>query len=81
MSEAEIDSAFNDELTDQQKDVLNLRNGVGTKHGTFQEVSERLEITRERVRQIENRAMTVLRAFLTAVQAGEKALAESHRWD
>ncbi len=49
-------------LTDREREVLRLRYGLGSgREHTLEEVGRRLSITRERVRQIENRALTKLR--------------------
>jgi RNA polymerase primary sigma factor len=50
-------------LTDREKEVLRLRYGLGTqREHTLEEVGRRLSITRERVRQIEKRAVAKMRA-------------------
>jgi RNA polymerase sigma factor (sigma-70 family) len=49
-------------LTDREKEILRLRYGLGTdREHTLEEVGRRLSITRERVRQIEVKAMAKLR--------------------
>ena len=49
-------------LTDREREVLRLRYGLGSgREHTLEEVGRRLSITRERVRQIENRALAKLR--------------------
>jgi RNA polymerase primary sigma factor len=49
-------------LTDREKEVLRLRYGLGTdREHTLEEIGRRLSVTRERVRQIEARALTKLR--------------------
>jgi RNA polymerase primary sigma factor len=49
-------------LTDREKEVLRLRYGLGTdREYTLEEIGRRLAVTRERVRQIEARALTKLR--------------------
>jgi RNA polymerase primary sigma factor len=50
-------------LSDREKDVLKLRYGLGTdREYTLEEIGKRLSVTRERVRQIESRALQKLRA-------------------
>ena len=50
-------------LSDREKDVLRLRYGLGTdREYTLEEIGRRLSVTRERVRQIESRALQKLRA-------------------
>jgi RNA polymerase primary sigma factor len=50
-------------LTEREREVLRLRYGLGVdRELTLEEVGRRLSITRERVRQIEARAMSKLRA-------------------
>jgi len=49
-------------LTDREKEVLRLRYGLGTdREHTLEEIGRRLSVTRERVRQIEARALGKLR--------------------
>lgn len=51
-----------DELTEREKDVIILRYGLdGDEPRTLEEVGRALEVTRERVRQIESSALTKLR--------------------
>ena len=50
-------------LSDREKEVLRLRFGLGgDREYTLEEIGKRLSVTRERVRQIESRAMQKLRA-------------------
>jgi RNA polymerase primary sigma factor len=50
-------------LADREKDVLRLRYGLGAdREYTLEEIGKRLGVTRERVRQIESRALQKLRA-------------------
>ena len=50
-------------LTDREKEVLRLRYGLGTdREYTLEEIGRRLSVTRERVRQIEARALSKLRS-------------------
>jgi RNA polymerase primary sigma factor len=50
-------------LTDREKEVLRLRYGLGQdREFTLEEIGKRLSVTRERVRQIESRALQKLRA-------------------
>ena len=50
-------------LSDREKEVLRLRYGLGTdREYTLEEIGQRLSVTRERVRQIESRALQKLRA-------------------
>jgi RNA polymerase primary sigma factor len=49
-------------LSDREKEVLRLRYGLGTdREYTLEEIGKRLSVTRERVRQIESRALQKLR--------------------
>jgi RNA polymerase primary sigma factor len=51
-----------DELTPRERDVIMLRYGMdGDEPRTLEEVGRALEVTRERVRQIESSALTKLR--------------------
>jgi RNA polymerase primary sigma factor len=50
-------------LSDREREVLRLRYGLGTdREYTLEEIGRRLSVTRERVRQIEARALQKLRA-------------------
>ena len=50
-------------LSDREKEVLRLRYGLGTdREYTLEEIGRHLSVTRERVRQIESRALQKLRA-------------------
>jgi RNA polymerase primary sigma factor len=50
-------------LNAREREVLELRFGLRNSHGrTLQEVADRFSVTRERVRQIEKRALERLRA-------------------
>ena len=49
-------------LSDRERQVIRLRYGLdGGKPGTLEEIGEQLGVTRERVRQIEARALEKLR--------------------
>jgi RNA polymerase sigma factor (sigma-70 family) len=49
-------------LSDREKHVLRLRYGLGTdREYTLEEIGRHLSVTRERVRQIESRALQKLR--------------------
>jgi RNA polymerase primary sigma factor len=50
-------------LTEREREVLRLRYGLGLdRELTLEEIGRRLSVTRERVRQIESRALGKLRA-------------------
>ena len=50
-------------LSDREKEVLRLRYGLGAdREYTLEEIGQRLSVTRERVRQIESRALQKVRA-------------------
>ena len=56
-------------LTDREREVLELRFGLRNSHGrTLQEIADRFGITRERVRQIEERALEHLRRRYAALE-------------
>jgi len=48
-------------LTDREKLVLEYRFGIGTKEHSLDEIGEAISLTRERIRQIETRALKKLR--------------------
>jgi len=51
-----------DTLTEREKTIINLRFGLGSEGPlTLEEIGKKLNITRERVRQIQNKAITRLR--------------------
>jgi RNA polymerase primary sigma factor len=51
-----------DTLTEREKTIINLRFGLGSEGPlTLEEIGKKLSITRERVRQIQNKAITRLR--------------------
>jgi RNA polymerase primary sigma factor len=53
-------------LSERERQVMRLRYGLGTsREHTLQEIGRRLSITRERVRQIEHKAMAKMRARAT----------------
>ena len=61
MLKRDVNAAL-DTLTPREKLVLQLRFGLGNGHQhTLAEVGEQLQISRERVRQIENEALQKLR--------------------
>jgi RNA polymerase primary sigma factor len=68
--EAAIESDLSNEveralapLSDREKEVLRLRYGLGAdREYTLEEIGQRLSVTRERVRQIESRALQKVRA-------------------
>jgi RNA polymerase primary sigma factor len=50
-------------LSDREREVLRLRYGLGTdREHTLEEIGRHLSVTRERVRQIESRALQKLRS-------------------
>jgi RNA polymerase primary sigma factor len=58
------------QLSDREKEVLRLRYGLGTdREYTLEEIGRRLSVTRERIRQIESRALQKLRATKQREQA------------
>jgi len=58
----EVERAM-ESLSDREKEVLRLRYGLGTdREYTLEEIGRRLSVTRERVRQIESRALQKLRS-------------------
>ena len=51
-----------DRLTEREATVLRLRYGIGTSHDhTLEEVGKQFDVTRERIRQIEAKALRKLR--------------------
>jgi RNA polymerase primary sigma factor len=67
----DVESAMRS-LTEREREVLRLRYGLGLDHElTLAEVGRRLSVTRERVRQIEAKAVAKMRALREA--AGDDA--------
>ena len=63
-------------LSDRQRPMIELRYGIGSGHEhTLAEIGDRLGVTRERVRQIEHKAMTCLRRHHDRIEDGEPAVA------
>ena len=61
-------------LSDREKEVLRLRYGLGAdREYTLEEIGKRLSVTRERVRQIESRALQKVRAARERDQAAAPA--------
>ena len=61
-------------LSEREKEVLRLRHGLGTdREYTLEEIGRRLSVTRERVRQIESRALQKVRAARERDQAAGAA--------
>ncbi|MEA3316554.1 MAG: sigma-70 family RNA polymerase sigma factor [Bacteroidota bacterium] len=56
----EIDRALST-LTDRERDILKLFYGVGVQDMTLEEISDKFDLTRERVRQIKEKAIRRLR--------------------
>jgi RNA polymerase primary sigma factor len=57
----EIDRLL-DALTDREEEIVRLRFGLSSEEPrTLEEIGERLNVSRERVRQIESRALSKLR--------------------
>jgi RNA polymerase sigma factor (sigma-70 family) len=60
-------------LSDREKEVLRLRYGLGTdREYTLEEIGRRLSVTRERVRQIESRALEKVRAAKVRERAAHR---------
>jgi len=54
-------------LPPREQQVVKMRFGIGQQDHTLEEVARQLDVTRERVRQIEAKAMKSLRAALCTV--------------
>ena len=56
-----------DAITDRESEVLRMRYGIeGVEPMTLEQIGERVGLTRERIRQIENEALNKLHAILTS---------------
>lgn len=73
------------QLTEREQKILRMRFGVNMRAHTLREVGNKLNVTRERVRQIENKALRklrqpdrehLLRNFLEVVDASNVKLCE-----
>jgi RNA polymerase primary sigma factor len=49
-------------LTDRQSEVLRLFFGIGVQPASLEDIANRFSLTRERVRQIKDKAITKLRS-------------------
>ena len=56
----EIDRALST-LTDREKDIIQMFFGIGTQEMTLEEIGDKFGLTRERVRQIKEKAIRRLR--------------------
>lgn len=69
------------ELTDKQKDIILKRFAIGYKEPlTLQKIGDEYEITRERVRQIQNEALIKLKASKRAKKRLEPIIKDLHRF-
>ena len=59
-------------LSDKQREVLSLRFGLGNGEHTLEEIGERFAVTRERIRQIEMKALRKLRHPLREQLPGKR---------
>ena len=58
-------------LSDKERDIIELRYGLsGEKPMSLKEIGERYSLTKERIRQIEKRALEKLRAYSDAKDVG-----------
>ena len=58
-----IKQAMDAALTSREKQVLNMRFGIHGATKSFNEVGKKLDVTQERIRQIQNKALRKLRAY------------------
>jgi len=60
-------------ISDREKEIIKLRFGVGTSHPhTLQDVGDKLKISRERVRQIQDKALNKLKQAALRLQKDEE---------
>ena len=57
-----------EELSKREREIIKMRFGIGTEEKTLNEIGRILGITRERVRQIQTKAMEKIRKMLTTKQ-------------
>ncbi len=72
----EVRGAF-DQLDERSRRVLELRFGLGGEEHSLEAIGRELGVSRERVRQLEQDALTRLKRFLAPVIAGDADLARS----
>jgi RNA polymerase primary sigma factor len=72
----EVRGAF-DQLDERSRRVLELRFGLGGEEHSLEAIGRELGVSRERVRQLEQDALTRLKRFLAPVIAGDDDLARS----
>ena len=69
----EIDRALST-LTDREKDIIQMFFGIGTQEMTLEEIGDKFGLTRERVRQIKEKAIRRLRQSSADLSAGCKTV-------
>lgn len=78
-NQKEILKYFLEKLTPEQKDIISLRIGLNGEEKTLKEIGQKYHITRERIRQKEQKAISQLKSFgLANMQAGIYGFFESY---
>ena len=73
---AELDNILSAVLKDREKKVIVMSFGIGCHEKSLEEIGDQLGLTRERVRQIQNQALTKLKQLLMDEANGKGATVE-----
>ena len=80
VTDEEINSIFDTDITEQEQQILHLRNGEDTER-TPEEIGTSLQITSEEVLKLENRALSIIRHWLSLLQLNSIAYDTSNLYD
>ena len=74
----EVDRAL-ETLTERERDIIKYFFGIGTSEMTLEEIGEKFDLTRERVRQIKEKAIRRLRHSSPEILSGIKFMGLENR--